>query len=203
MAGKTKQYQFNTQPVTVVTPLAETLFMCLAEVNEYTGNYGGKLVFDAMDLDTSVKYKSGKGKEERATFKEVVDNIIEESYQELVKDGKKVTKAEKIKINTDADGNDTGKFEMSVKNMEQPRIVNKDRTIEREFTTLISNGSTVKAQLYLKPYVMQGKVGVTAYLNTVLLDNIIEYGGNSDMFDDDDFESDSIPFDADDNNGDF
>lgn len=43
----------------------------------------------------------------------------------------------------------------------------------------------MKAQLYLKPYTMQGKVGITAYLNTALLLDIKEYGSGSDMFDDD------------------
>ena len=201
--AKAPQFQFKTEAVTVVTPLAETLFMCLAEPNEYTGNYGGKLVFTEDDLSTVVKYKAGKGKEDKATFREVIDNIIDNALEEYKASGKKAVRADKIQHNTDADGNDTGKYEVSVKNMEKPRILNKDRTVEANFDKLISNGSTLKAQLYLKPYVMQGKVGVTAYLNTVLLDNIIEYGGNSDMFDDDDFDSDAMPFDTDDNNGDF
>jgi hypothetical protein len=37
---------------------------------------------------------------------------------------------------------------------------------------------------------MQGKVGVTAYLNKVVLKDIIEFGGSDDLFDDDTFESD-------------
>ena len=201
--AKAPQFQFKTEAVTVVTPLAETLFMCLAEPNEYTGTFGGKLIFTEDDLDTVVKYRVGKGKEERATFREVFDNVINSALEEYKATGKKAVRADKIKPNTDADGNDTGKYEVSVKNMEKPRIINKDRTVEKDFDKLLSNGSTLKAQLYLKPYVMQGKVGVTAYLNTVLLDNVIEYGGNSDMFDEDDFDTDAVPFEVDANNGDF
>ena len=193
--AKIKQYQFNTQAVTVVTPLAETLFMCLADVNEVSGNYGGKLIFTEEALNAKVKYKVGKGKELVGKFKDVIDNIIEEAYQELVSDGKRVTKADKIVSSIDKDGNDSGKYEMSVKNQDKPRILNTDRREEKDFNKLVANGSTMKAQLYLKPYTMQGKVGVTAYLNTALLFNVIEYGASNDMFDDDDFSASADEFD--------
>ena len=193
--AKIKQYQFNTQAVTVVTPLAETLFMCLADVNEVSGNYGGKLIFTEEALNSKVKYKVGKGKELVGTFKDIVDNVIEEAYQELVADGKRVSKADKIVPSIDKDGNDSGKYEMSVKNQDKPRILNTDRREEKDFDKLVGNGSTMKAQLYLKPYTMQGKVGVTAYLNTALLFNVIEYGASNDMFDDDDFSATSDEFD--------
>ena len=193
--AKIKQYQFNTQAVTVVTPLAETLFMCLADVNEVSGNYGGKLIFTEEALNTKVKYKIGKGKELVGNFKDIVDNVIEESYQELVADGKRVSKADKIVPSIDKDGNDSGKYEMSVKNQDKPRILNTDRREEKDFNKLVANGSTMKAQLYLKPYTMQGKVGVTAYLNTALLFNVIEYGASNDMFDDDDFSASADEFD--------
>ena len=193
--AKIKQYQFNTQAVTVVTPLAETLFMCLADVNEVSGNYGGKLIFTEEALNSKVKYKIGKGKELVGKFKDIVDNVIEEAYQELVADGKRVSKADKIVPSIDKDGNDNGKYEMSVKNQDKPRILNTDRREEKDFDKLVGNGSTMKAQLYLKPYTMQGKVGVTAYLNTALLFNVIEYGASNDMFDDDDFSATSDEFD--------
>jgi hypothetical protein len=193
--AKIKQYQFNTQAVTVVTPLAETLFMCLADVNEVSGTYGGKLIFTEEALNTKVKYKVGKGKESVGIFKDIVDNVIEEAYQELVADGKRVSKADKIVPSIDKDGNDNGKYEMSVKNQDKPRILNTDRREEKDFDKLVGNGSTMKAQLYLKPYTMQGKVGVTAYLNTALLFNVIEYGASNDMFDDDDFSATSDEFD--------
>lgn len=193
--AKIKQYQFNTQAVTVVTPLAETLFMCLADVNEVSGTYGGKLIFTEEALNTKVKYKVGKDKESVGIFKDIVDNVIEEAYQELVADGKRVSKADKIVPSVDKDGNDTGKYEMSVKNQDKPRILNTDRTEDKDFQKLVANGSTMKAQLYLKPYTMQGKVGVTAYLNTALLFNVIEYGAANDMFDDDDFSATSDEFD--------
>jgi hypothetical protein len=193
--AKIKQYQFNTQAVTVVTPLAETLFMCLADVNEVSGNYGGKLIFTEEALNSKVKYRVGKGKESVGIFKDIVDNVIEEAYQELVADGKRVSKADKIVPSIDKDGNDNGKYEMSVKNQDKPRILNTDRREEKDFDKLVGNGSTMKAQLYLKPYTMQGKVGVTAYLNTALLFNVIEYGASNDMFDDDDFSATSDEFD--------
>ncbi len=193
--AKIAQYQFNTEPVVVVTPEAETLFMCLADVNEVSGCYGGKLVFTKNALNSQVKFKKGKGKEEKGTFKDIINDMLDEAYNELVSAGKKVTKADKITVNTDKDGISTGKFEMSCKNQEKPKIINKDRTVEKDFTTLISNGSTMKAQLYLKPYTMQGKVGITAYLNTALLLDIKEYGSGSDMFDDDDFDDKSADFD--------
>lgn len=193
--AKIKQYQFNTQAVTVVTPLAETLFMCLADVNEVSGNYGGKLIFTEEALNTKVKYKVGKGKESVGIFIDIVNNVIEEAYQELVVDGKRVSKADKIVPSIDKDGNDNGKYEMSVKNQDKPRILNTDRREEKDFDKLVGNGSTMKAQLYLKPYTMQGKVGVTAYLNTALLFNVIEYGASNDMFDDDDFSATSDEFD--------
>ncbi len=195
--AKIAQYQFNTEPVVVVTPEAETLFMCLADVNEVSGCYGGKLVFTKNALNSQVKFKKGKGKgkEEKGTFKDIINDMLDEAYNELVSAGKKVTKADKITINTDKDGVPTGKFEMSCKNQEKPKIINKDRTVEKDFTTLLSNGSTMKAQLYLKPYTMQGKVGITAYLNTALLLDIKEYDSGSDMFDDDDFDDTSAGFD--------
>ncbi len=169
--------------------------MCLADVNEVSGYYGGKLVFTKNALNSQVKFKKGKGKEEKGTFKDIINDMLDEAYNELVSTGKKVTKADKIIINTDKDGVPTGKFEMSCKNQEKPKIINKDRTVEKDFTTLLSNGSTMKAQLYLKPYTMQGKVGITAYLNTALLLDIKEYGSGSDMFDDDDFDDTSADFD--------
>ena len=193
--AKIAQYQFNTEPVVVVTPEAETLFMCLADVNEVSGCYGGKLVFTRNALNSQVKFKKGKGKEEKGTFKDIINDMLDEAYNELVSAGKKVTKADKITVNTDKDGVSTGNFEMSCKNQEKPKIINKDRTVEKDFTTLLSNGSTMKAQLYLKPYTMQGKVGITAYLNTALLLDIKEYGSGSDMFDDDDFDDTSADFD--------
>jgi len=192
--AKPKQYQFTTQPRVVVTPIAETLFMSLAEINEISGVFGGKLLFTNEALDTTVKVKIGKGKETRSTFRDVIDGMLDEAYQELTNDGKKVTKAEKIKENIDREGNGTGKYEMTIKNMEQPRILNKDRTVDANFTTKISNGSTMKAQLYLKPYTMQGKVGITAYVNTALLLDVIEYS-SGDMFDEDDFDGTSVGFD--------
>lgn len=195
--AKIAQYQFNTEPVVVVTPEAETLFMCLADVNEVSGCYGGKLVFTRNALNSQVKFKKGKGKEEKGVFKDIINGMLDEAYNELVSAGKKVTKADKITVNTDKDGIPTGNFEMSCKNQEKPKIINKDRTVEKDFTTLLSNGSTMKAQLYLKPYTMQGKVGITAYLNTALLLDIKEYGSGSDMFDDDDFDDASADFDED------
>lgn len=193
--AKIAQYQFNTEPVVVVTPEAETLFMCLADVNEVSGCYGGKLVFTRNALNSQVKFKKGKGKEEKGIFKDIINDMLDEAYNELVSAGKKVTKADKITVNTDKDGIPTGNFEMSCKNQEKPKIINKDRTVEKDFTTLLSNGSTMKAQLYLKPYTMQSKVGITAYLNTALLLDIKEYGSGSDMFDDDDFDDTSADFD--------
>lgn len=190
--AKIAQYQFNTEPVVVVTPEAETLFMCLADVNEVSGCYGGKLVFTKNALNTTVKFKKGKGKEEKGTFKDIINDMLDSAYNEMIEAGKKVTKAPKIVANTDKDGEPTGKFELSCKNQEQPKVINKDRTVEKDFSTLLSNGSTMKAQLYLKPYTMQGKVGITAYLNTALLLNVIEYGASNDMFDDDDFDDTSV-----------
>lgn len=201
--AKAKQYQFKTQPVTVVTPKATTLFMCLAEVNEYTGDFGGKLVFNDEALETNVKYKVGKGKETTAPFQTIVDNLIDEALSEYQATSKKARRADKLQANKDIDGEETGKLELSCKNQKQPRIINADKTVEKDFETLIGNGSTVKAKLYLKPYVMQGKVGVTAYLNSIQLLDIIEYGNNDDMFDDEDFESSDVPFDTEEDEGDF
>jgi hypothetical protein len=197
MAPKAGQFNFvQTQPISVVTPEAETLFLSLAEVNEYTGVYGGKLVFTPELLATPVKYKVGKGKEQVKPFEDVINNMVDDALAEYTASGKKATKAPKIQPDKDKDGEETGKFVISCKNQEQPRIVNSDRTVEKNFTTLVSNGSTIKAQLYLKAYVMNGKVGITAYLSTVLLVNVIEYGGSNDMFDDDDFNNDAPSFDA-------
>ena len=193
--AKAKQYKFDTQPVVVTTPLAKTLFLSLAEVNEYTGNYGGKLIFTPEQLESTVKFKVGKGKEQRGVFKDIIDNLIDEALTEYKGTGKKAVKAEKFVEDTDADDNPTGNYQLSCKNQDQPRIVNKDRTVEKDFDTLVGNGSEVKAQLYLKPYVMQGKVGITAYLQTVLLVDVIEYGDSGDMFDDDDFDDTSVDMD--------
>ena len=196
--AKVAQYNFKTEAITIVTPVAETLFMCLAEVNEYTGQYGGKLIFTEDDLNKTVKYKVGKGKETKGVFKDIINGMIDDALDEYKDSGKKAVKANKIANHTDQDGNDTGKYELSCKNQDQPRIINKDRTVEKDFDVLVGNGSTMKAQLYLKPYVMQGKVGITAYLNTALLLDVIEYGGGNDMFDDDDFDDTSMDMGDDD-----
>lgn len=196
--AKVAQYNFKTEAITIVTPVAETLFMCLAEVNEYTGQYGGKLIFTEDDLNKTVKYKVGKGKETKGVFKDIINGMIDDALAEYKDSGKKAVKANKIANHTDQDGNDTGKYELSCKNQDQPRIINKDRTVEKDFDVLVGNGSTMKAQLYLKPYVMQGKVGITAYLNTALLLDVIEYGSGGDMFDDDDFDDTSMDMGDDD-----
>ena len=199
MAGKFKGYTFTTEAITVVTPVAETLFMCLAEPNDYTNKFGGKLLFTEEALNSEVKFKVGKGKPQGGTFKDIINDLLDRAYDEYVGTGKKATKVDKLKENTDADDNPTGKTEISVGNQEQPRIVNADKTVNNDFDILVGNGSKIKAQLYLRPYVMQGKVGITAYLNSVQLIDIIEYGSGGDMFDD---ESDDVSV-ADDNNGDF
>ena len=192
--AKAKQYQFSTEAVTVVTPVAETLFMCLATPNEYTDTYGGTLLFKEDALNTTVKFKAGKGKEARGKFQDIVDNLVSEAVKEYKAGGKKCVKVDKLVPHTDQDDNETEYYELKCKNQEQPRILNKDRTVEKDFTTQVGNGSTMKAQLYLKPYVMQGKVGVTAYLSTALLLDVIEYG-NNDLFDDDDFDDTSVDMD--------
>ena len=76
--AKIAQYQFNTEPVVVVTPEAETLFMCLADVNEVSGCYGGKLVFTKNALNSQVKFKKGKGKEEAVHGRTSVDKELTE-----------------------------------------------------------------------------------------------------------------------------
>lgn len=190
-----KGYNFTTNPMTVVTPMARTLFMCLAEANEYTGKFGGKLVFTPEQLEQQVSVKENGGAKGKMPFAEAINKLLDSAYDEYTKEtGKKATKVSKINVHNDADGNPTSDFELSCGNQEQPKILDRDKAVLRDYDTLVGNGSTLKAQLYLKPYVMQGKVGVTAYLNTVLLGDIIEYGGNDDdMFDDADTE-DTLDF---------
>lgn len=185
-----KGYQFNTKSVTVVTPEASTLFMCLASPNDYTGKFGGKLVFTPEALEQEVSYQPQGGPKGKASFESIINNLLDSAHSEYVQDtGKKAAKVPKIVEGTDKNGSDDGTFVMSVANQEQPKILDKNKTKLEGYDTLISNGSTMKAQLFLKPYVMSGKVGVTAYLNTVLLGDIIEYGASQDLFDDDDFDT--------------
>lgn len=187
-----KGYNFKTAAIKVATPEAKTLFMCLAEVNEYTGKYGGKLIFTPEQINTEVGFTQVGSAKAKKPFGQVVNDLLDEAYTEYTTDtGKKAKKVAKIVPATDADGNETGNFELGCTNQAQPKIMNPDRTVEKDYQVLVGNGSTVKASLYLKPYVMQGKVGVTAYLNGVLLLDIIEFGGGDDLFDDDDFASES------------
>lgn len=183
-----KGYNFTTPAVKVVTPEAKTLFMSLAEVNEYTGNYGGKLVFTPEQLEQEVSYTSIGSPKDKAPFKDVLNDLVDAAFKEYITEsGKKATKVYKVAPSKDAEGEDNGLFEVATKNQQQPRIQNTDKTVEKDYSTLVANGSTIKASLYLKPYVMQGKVGITAYLNGVLLIDVIEYGAKDDMFDDEDF----------------
>ena len=185
-----KGYQFNTKAVTVVTPEAATLFMCLATPNDYTGKFGGKLVFTPEALEQEVAYQPQGAPKGKASFASVISSLLDSAYSEYVQDtGKKAVKVAKVVSGTDKNGEDDGTFVISVANQEQPKILDKTKTRLEGYDKLISNGSTLKAQLFLKPYVMSGKVGVTAYLNTVLLGDIIEYGANQDLFDDDDFDT--------------
>lgn len=187
-------YQFpKTMTTRVVTPEAKTLFMCLADVNEYTGAYGGKLVFTKEQLDTEVAYQTAGGKRERKAFGDIINDTLEEAYSYYVQDTGKANakKVEKFLDGADKDGNPDGTLVMSAKNSEQPKIQNTDRTFEENYDKLVGNGSTIKANLNLKPYVAPNgqEVGITAYLNGVLLVDIIEYGSEGDLFDDDDFGS--------------
>jgi len=186
-----KGYNFNTNPVTVVTPEAKTLFMCLAEVNEYTGKFGGKLVFTPEQLNQEVSFKENGGAKGRKAFGAIVSELLDNAYNEYTTDtGKKATKVSKIQDGTNADGDADGTSVISTANQNQPDILDSSKKVIKDYDVLVGNGSTVVAQLYLKPYVMQGKVGVTAYLNKVVLKDIIEFGGSDDLFDDDTFESD-------------
>ena len=183
-----KGYNFKTSAVKVTTPEATTLFMCLAEVNEFTGKFGGKLIFTPEALEQEVNYQVIGESRGKKAFKDVFNDLLEAAYLEYVQDsGKKAAKVAKIRESKDAEGNENGLFELSCGNLEKPTIQNTDRTVEKDYSTLIANGSTMKANLYLKPYIMNGKLGITAYLNGVLLINVIEFGGGDVMFDDEDF----------------
>lgn len=193
-----KRYNFTTKSRTVITPDAKTLFMCLAEVNEVTGHFGGKLVFTPEQLEAQVKVENwgGSGKSQKP-FGEVINGMLDEVVTELQASGKKVTKAEKLQKATDKDGNETGNFEMSCKNKDKPTVVGADRQKYTDFDKLVGNGSTVKARINLVPYTMSGKAGITAYIDYVLIKDLIEYSANGgDVFDEDDFTPSDCPFDA-------
>jgi len=194
------KYKFEKLPQEVVTPDAKTLFMSLAEVNEVTGNYGGTLIFDKSQMKQEVTFKEWRtNNKEKKGFQQGIDDLIDaylEEYNAQAK--KKAVRADKVKIHCDKDGKElTDKVELSCKNKEQPNVVDHDRTKLPNFDKLVGNGSTVKCQLNLVPYVMQGKVGVTAYLSYVLLKDLIEYDGSGggNPFDDDDFDEDAPNFD--------
>jgi hypothetical protein len=202
------KYKFETIPQTVVTPEAKTLFMCLAEVNEVTGSYGGTLVISGDDINKETTFKEWRtNKKVKKGFMDGVNDLIDKAldeYNNNPKTKKKAVRADKIKVATDRDGNETEDFELSCKNKDQPKVVDKDRTRLPDFDKLVGNGSIVKAQISLVPYVMQGKVGVTAYLDYVLLKDLIEYGDSSDNpFDDEDFEAGSMDFEEETDDEDF
>ena len=195
------KYKFETIPQTVVTPDAKTLWMCLAEPGEITGSYGGSLIISDDDVNNEVTFKEWKtNKKVKKGFMDGVNDLIDkalEEYNSNPKTKKKAVRADKIKVATDKDGNETNDFEISCKNKDQPKVVDHDRTRIPDFDKLVGNGSTVKAQISLVPYVMQNKVGVTAYVDYVLLKDLIEYGGgsNDNPFDDDDFDSEAMMYD--------
>ena len=198
-AKKPASYQFEMLPVVVVTPLALTHFMCLAEINEVTGKFGGSLLFTDEDLDQEVNFKEWTTKEKwKDGFFEGVDAMINEALEEYNSNNKKqATRADKFLTHFDKEDNETDLWEFKIKNNDQPKIVDKHKQRIPEFDELIGNGSQVKVQVNLKPYFMQGKVGVTAYVDYVLIKEIVEYGGGAGgiPFDDDDFDDDANEID--------
>ena len=196
MAAK---YEFKTQSIKFVTPMAKTLFFALADVGTYSGKFGGKLIFDESQLDDTIKYTVGKSsKAFKGKFSEVIKNLIIEAKEEYEASTKKKAKiVEKFIPVVDKDGNEVqGVVAFKAENKNQPQIVNKDRHLLKDFNEQVGNGSTVKVAVYVTPYIMNGKIGVAAYPSTVLIDNLVSYGGNDlDMFDDDDFENTSDDFD--------
>lgn len=176
-----RQYTFDIKGIKVTTPVAETLFMCLKDVNEYTGKYGGKLVFDESALNARVPVTVNKVTVTQG-FKETIDDLLADALNEYQKNtGKKATAVSLFKENKDKEGNDTGKLEFTAKSFEPTIVVTADKVkIPQTQIPLLSNGSTVKMQLNIVPYFMNGNVGLTCYINAVQLLNVIEYGGGSD-----------------------
>lgn len=196
-------FEFSMTPVSVVTPLATTHFICLAEENEVSGNFGGTLLFTDADLDQEVTFKEwGKdGDKWTEGFFDGVDSLIEEALEEYnVAHKKPAQRADKFKVHSLEDGTETELWEFSIKNKDQPKVVDKYKQRIKDFDELVGNGSTIKVQVNLKPYFMQGKVGVTAYFDYVLIKEIKEYGGGGggNPFDDDDFEEDGCDIPAED-----
>ena len=197
--AKSKKYEFTTEPIKFVTPMAKTHFFSIAEVGEYSGKFGGTLVFDVSQLDETIKYTVGRSsKPQKGKFGEVVKKLIETAIAEYQEDtGKKAQFADKFVPVKDKDQQEIdGVVGFKVQNQEKPQVVNKERQLIKDFSEKVGNGSSVKVAVYLKPYIMNGKIGVAAYFSTVLINNLISYGGNDlDMFDDDDFENTSDDFD--------
>ncbi len=195
------KYKFEVKPQSVVTPLGETFFMCLAEVNEVTGQFGGSLLFTEDQLDNEVTFKEWvTGDKVKKGFQQGIDDLIDEALEDYNSNNKrKAKRADKIIVHLDKEGEETDLFEFKIKNKDQPKIVDKFKQRIKDFDELLGNGSTIKCQVNLVPYFMQGKVGVTAYVDYVLIKEVVEYGGggSNNPFDDDDFDDDAHGFDED------
>ena len=126
---KPASYEFDMLPVAVVTPLALTHFMCLAEENEVTGKFGGSLLFTDADLDQEVNFKEWTTKEKwKDGFFEGVDAMIEDALEEYNANNKKqAERADKFLVHYDKDENETDLWEFKTNKKNNS---NKEKTSE-------------------------------------------------------------------------
>lgn len=202
--AKAKRYEFEQEMVTITTPKAETFFMCVTEPSEYTDSYGGGLIFKDDILDTPVTVTVGKKKQQdKVPFRQVVDDMIDASLKEYIATTKKkATRADKLVEHIDKDGNVIdGVMKLTCKNNEAIKVFDKYGKINRDFDETVYNGSEVKAKLKLVPYVMQGKVGVTAYINSIQIIELVEMGEDDGGFDDESGDDDMPDWDDNDATG--
>lgn len=176
-----KQYNFNYKGMKVTTPAGKSLFMCLRDVNEYTQKFGGSIIYTPEELETLVPVFND-GVKTSLPFKEAIDLALDTAYEEYLATGKKATRVDYFKEDTDKDGNPTGNLKINIKAFERPSVVDASRVaIPEAQLPLVGNGSTIKAQINVVPYVMNGNVGLTAYINAVQLIDLVEFGEVSDF----------------------
>jgi hypothetical protein len=168
--------------VKIVTPIVKTGYNHLNKPDEYKGvkNFKTELIFTAEELDEI------KGK---------VEKVIDTQFDEVIagiknpKNKKKVYKAYPWTEQEDDDGEETGNFIIRLKSKPNDKgkrrfpIVdaNGDKT-----DVLVYGGSKIRAEVYVKPYVMDvegpegkfKKVGVTLYIQAIQIAELAGDGGS-------------------------
>lgn len=167
--------------VKIFTPIVATGYNHLNKPDEYKGqkNFKTELIFTAEELDE---------------IKDDIDAVIDEKFNEVIagiknpKNKKKVYKAYPWVEQEDDDGNETGNYIIRLKSKPNRKGKRRFPIVDSQgdkTDVLVYGGSKIRAEVYVKPYVMDvegpegkfKKVGVTLYIQAI---QIAELAGDGD-----------------------